>query len=61
MKIPAEVSRLIIDYCQRNIDGLKAVYLFGSQVAGLARKDSDIAVIFSQSLTADTRWELSQG
>ena len=56
------LSRTIVDYCQRNIINIKAIYLFGSQVTGLARKDSDIdiAILCSAPLSAEVCWDLSQ-
>lgn len=59
----ASITHSIIDYCHQHLEGIEAIYLFGSQVTGQVQKNSDIdiAVLRLEPLSAEVRWELSQG
>ena len=54
---------MIASYCKKYVKDIEAVYVFGSQVAGYAHKDSDvdIAILCAGSFSEDVSWELSQG
>ena len=45
------VEQLVREYFSRNVDGVAAVYLFGSQATGKARPDSDVdlGVLFTKA------------
>ena len=60
--INLDLSGPILRCCECYLENIEAIYLFGSQITGLARKESDIdiAVLCSKSFSADIRWELSQ-
>ncbi len=52
----------IIDALRSEIDGLQAIYIFGSQSDGSAtdKSDADIAYLSTERLSAVARWKLSQ-
>ena len=52
----------IVRYLQQHLDGLLAVYLFGSRARGAHRpgSDFDLAVLAAQPLAAVQRFELAQ-
>ena len=60
--INLKIEHSILSCCERSLVGIEAIYLFGSQVTGLARNESDIdiAVLCLKPISAEIRWELAQ-
>ncbi len=56
------IEQTVIAYCVEHMKGLEAIYLFGSQVNGLANSESDIdiAILCSEPFPAESRWKFSQ-
>jgi predicted nucleotidyltransferase len=55
-------NRIIADELRRGVDGLLAVYRFGSSVHGAARagSDTDVALLSRHPLSVTTRFELQE-
>lgn len=60
--INLKIEHSILSCCKRYIEGIEAVYLFGSQITDFFRNESDIdiAVLCLKPISAELRWELSQ-
>lgn len=59
--IPSLLLNVISDLnVDDNINGIKAIYLFGSHASGLSHKNSDIdiAVLCHKKLTSVKRWQI---